>query len=136
MPVMPAPKPITVDDFAATFKPLPGTYEVTFLHPCSKCPVNVTFTLPPGCPKMIVSKRDIYFDYGKSYVDIRFRLFCVSRKAEVFQDLRVQALQIERRLRAVYEPNAEFFRSLKQSETQSGPSHPLLAAKIWLCQPV
>jgi hypothetical protein len=55
---------------------------------------------------------------GNAYVDIRFRFVCVPRKSQVFQDLGVQALQIERRLHPVYEPNAQFFRGLEQSETQ------------------
>ena len=76
-PAVPPPvvRPITLEEFAATFKPLPGTYEITFIHPRRKCPVCVTFTLPPGCPKMCVSKHEIVFDYGKCEVDIRFRLF-------------------------------------------------------------
>ncbi len=76
-PLAPAPvvRPITLAEFAATFQPLPGTYEITFIHPRKKCPVCVTFTLPPGCPKMCVSKHDIVFDYGKCAVDIRFRFF-------------------------------------------------------------
>jgi hypothetical protein len=68
-------KPITLAEFAATFKPEPGTYEITFLHPRKKCPVCVTFTLPPGCPKMCVYRNEIVFDYGKHKVDVRFRLF-------------------------------------------------------------
>jgi hypothetical protein len=73
---------------------------------------------------------------GNAYVDIRFWFVCVPRKPEVFQDFRVQSLQIERRLHPVYEPNAQFFRGLEQSETQSGPSHPPLLARTWLGQPV
>ncbi len=81
-PVIPAApvqtKLITLDEFAATFQPLPGTYEIMFLHPIKKCPVNVTFTLPAdcGCPKTRVRKHEIVFDYGgKHDVDIHFRLF-------------------------------------------------------------
>lgn len=72
-----APRPISLEEFASTFKPLPGTYEITFIHPRKKCPVNVTFTLPAdcGCPRMRVTKHEIEFDYGKHQVEIRFRLF-------------------------------------------------------------
>jgi hypothetical protein len=74
-PVVPA-KPMTLAEFACTFQPLPGTYEVTFIHPIKKCPVCVTFTLPAncGCPKMHVGKCKIVFDYGTHEVDIRFKL--------------------------------------------------------------
>jgi hypothetical protein len=70
-----APRPLTLEEFGATFQPVPGTYEVLFLHPCSKKPVTVTFTLPPGNPKMKVDKREIEFDYGKFEVRLRFRIF-------------------------------------------------------------
>jgi hypothetical protein len=81
--VLPAPpptllaKPITLAEFACSFQPLPGTYEITFIHPIKKCPVCVTFTLPAdcGCPKMRVGKCKIVFDYGTHEVDIRFKLF-------------------------------------------------------------
>jgi len=74
-PVIPAPiRPITLEEFAATFQPLPGTYEVTFIHPGKKCPVTVCFTLPPGCPKVRLTKRQIEFDYGRCDVTIRFRI--------------------------------------------------------------
>jgi len=78
LPVSPAAqvpvRVVTLEEFAATFRPAPGTYEITFLHPRKKCPVNVTFTLPPGCPKMRVHRCDIEFDYGKHEVEIRFGL--------------------------------------------------------------
>jgi hypothetical protein len=69
------PRPLTLEEFGATFQPVPGTYEVLFLHPCSKKPVTVTFTLPPGNPKMKIDKREIEFDYGKFEVRLRFRIF-------------------------------------------------------------
>jgi hypothetical protein len=54
VPVLPAPaivpvQPMTVADFVASFKPLPGNYEVLLIHPKTGCPVKVCFTLPPGC---------------------------------------------------------------------------------------
>lgn len=76
-PLTPPPtpvRPLTLPEFAATFKPAPGTYEVLFLHPVSKKPVNVTFTLPPGCVQVRCDKREIEFDYGNRVIRLRFRL--------------------------------------------------------------
>jgi hypothetical protein len=81
VPALPAPpmvpaRPITLAEFAATFKPAPGTYEIVFLHSRKKCPVTVCFTLPDcGCPKVCVGKHSITFDYGTKEVEIRFKLF-------------------------------------------------------------
>ena len=70
----PAP-PMTHQEFAHIFKPLPGKYEVTFIHPGSKRPVNVCFTLPDGCPRVRVRHRELVFDYGRHHeVVIRFAL--------------------------------------------------------------
>jgi len=81
VPVLPPPTPapavvhpIPHGVFASTFKPAPGTYAVVFLHPGSKCAVPVTFTLPPGCPKVEVRAREVVFDYGKREVEIRFKI--------------------------------------------------------------
>lgn len=76
--VVPAPvlvqRPPTVEEFAKTFTPLPGSYKVCLLHPKSCQPVEVCFTLPDcGCPKVHVNKHHLEFDYGKHEVDIRFR---------------------------------------------------------------
>ena len=68
--------PITLSDFARSFKPAPGTYKVTFLHPVKCCPVEVCFTLPCGCPHVCVGKRELVFDYGCQQVAIRFKLLC------------------------------------------------------------
>jgi hypothetical protein len=76
--VPPAPvvvRPITLREFAASFQPLPGNYEVVFAHTRTGCPVKVCFTLPPGCPKVLCSRHQIEFDYGKCEVEIRFQLF-------------------------------------------------------------
>jgi hypothetical protein len=70
----PAP-PMTHQEFARIFKPLPGKYEVVLLHPGSKRPVNVCFTLPEGCPRVVVHHRELVFDYGRHHeVVIRFAL--------------------------------------------------------------
>lgn len=46
-------RPLTVGEFAASFKPLPGRYEVLLIHPKTGCPVKVCFTLPPGCIRRV-----------------------------------------------------------------------------------
>jgi hypothetical protein len=70
-------RPLTLDEFAASFKPLPGQYEVLLVHPKTCCPVKVCFTLPPGCLRgMRVSKHKIVFDYKCQHdVVIRFLPF-------------------------------------------------------------
>ncbi len=74
LPPPPAPvRPPTIGEFAASFQPAPGTYQVTLLHPLTGCPVPVCFTLPPGCPcKVRVQRRELEFDYGRREVEIRF----------------------------------------------------------------
>jgi hypothetical protein len=79
--VLPAPRPldapppaVTLQDFAASFKPCPGTYEVCIVHPKTGEPVKVTFSLPEGSPsKVRMTRRELDFDYGKYRVAIRFR---------------------------------------------------------------
>jgi hypothetical protein len=74
-PVVVATPVMTHREFAAAFKPLPGRYEVTLMHPGSNCPVTVCFNLPEGCPRVVVRHREILFDYGRHEVEIRFALF-------------------------------------------------------------
>jgi hypothetical protein len=63
----------TLDEFAKTFKPAPGKYEVVIQHPVTCEPVTVCFMLPEGSPKKVrVHPRQIDFDYGKTDVTIRF----------------------------------------------------------------
>jgi hypothetical protein len=71
--VLPAVKAPTPAEFAASFQPAPGAYRVTLLHPFTCCPVEVCFTLPPGCPRVEVNKRQLEFDYGKHEVRVNFR---------------------------------------------------------------
>ena len=82
--VVPAPppaivpvRPLTVNEFAASFQPLPGRYEVLLIHPKTGCPVKVCFTLPPGCLRgMRVTGHKIVFDYKCQHdVVIRFLHF-------------------------------------------------------------
>jgi hypothetical protein len=75
MPVQPPPVvAILPRDFAKHFKPAQGNYEVTFLHPVTKCPVTVCFTLPcgPGC--VYCCCNCLVFDYGRHEVEIRFKI--------------------------------------------------------------
>lgn len=79
--VVPAPppaivpvRPLTVNEFAASFQPLPGRYEVLLIHPKTGCPVKVCFTLKPGCIRKVrATSHKIDFVYaGKCDVVIRF----------------------------------------------------------------
>jgi hypothetical protein len=55
----------TLTEFAATFQPQPGKYEVVLQHPITCTPVKVCFTLPPGCPRKVsVHRRSLDFVYG------------------------------------------------------------------------
>jgi hypothetical protein len=76
---LPAPRvepvrALTLAQFAAAFKPAAGCHEVLLVNPVTCCPVLVRFTLPCGCPKVCVSKREVMFDYGRTKVRIRFRI--------------------------------------------------------------
>ncbi len=70
----PAPiRPLTHAEFARVFQPIPGHHQVVLLHPFTKCPVQVCFTLPPGCPKKVrVDRGELEFDYGRREIEIRF----------------------------------------------------------------
>jgi hypothetical protein len=67
-------RPMTLAEFAACFRPVPGTHEVVLLHTRKGCPVRVCFTLPPGCPRVRLHRHELEFDYGKHEVSIRFQL--------------------------------------------------------------
>ena len=80
-PPVPLPIPVeapairapTLNEFAATFKPAPGRFEVVLQHPMTGQPVKVSFTLPPGAPKRVkVHKRELEFEYRGKDVTIRF----------------------------------------------------------------
>lgn len=74
VPVTPVPegRPQTLREFASTFRPAPGTWQATLLHPRTGAPVTVTFTLPAGTPRVIVGPRALEFDYGRTSVVIVF----------------------------------------------------------------
>jgi hypothetical protein len=69
-----AGKPLTLAEFAERFKPAPGSYEVVLIHPVSKAPVAVRFTLPNGAPKAVRAlPRQLVFNYGRDAVRLRFK---------------------------------------------------------------
>ena len=67
-------RPPTLNEFAASFRPMPGAYEVVLLNPVTNHAVKVNFTLPPGSPTIRVFPRRLEFDYGsrRQSVEIRF----------------------------------------------------------------
>ena len=76
--VVPGPAPVavrppTLAEFAASFHPEPGHYEVVVLNPETCCPTKVCFTLPCGCPTVRVHDKSLVFHYGLlDNVAIRF----------------------------------------------------------------
>jgi hypothetical protein len=77
-PPQPAPPLVvrvpTLEEFARTFQPRPGTYQVAILHTRSCEPVTICFTLPPGCPKVCLSRHQLDFEYPCEDVRIRFQI--------------------------------------------------------------
>jgi hypothetical protein len=77
-PVLPPPghgRPMTVKEFACSFRPACGSYELVLEHPYTHCPVKVCFRLPDGCPKVGHKKcirEKVEFDYGKHEVTLVF----------------------------------------------------------------
>ncbi len=79
LPVTPTPPPTvvkapTLEEFAASFKPAAGTYEVTIQHSRTCCPVTICFTLPPGCPKVCLHRHQLDFEYRGEDVRIRCQI--------------------------------------------------------------
>jgi hypothetical protein len=73
-PAVSGPVALSHADFARSFTPAAGNYEVDLIHPYTHCPVHVCFTLPAGCPKKVrVHRHDLEFDYGRTEVEIRFK---------------------------------------------------------------
>lgn len=69
-----ADRPPTHREFAGSFLPRPGTYEVTLLHPATGEPCVVCFTLPnAGRCKVKVDDDEIEFDYDGCEVEIHFK---------------------------------------------------------------
>ncbi|HVS36633.1 MAG TPA: hypothetical protein VMS17_13815 [Gemmataceae bacterium] len=73
----PAPvlvRPPTLEEFACSFHPAPGHYEVVLMNPETCCPTKVCFDLPCGCPTVRVHDKSLVFHYGLLHnVTIRFR---------------------------------------------------------------
>ena len=65
---------LTLADFAKSFKPKAGNYEVEIVNPVTNQPTSVRFSLPEGTPRRVhASAREIEFDYGaRRYVKIQF----------------------------------------------------------------
>jgi len=83
---LPPKRPPTLDEFLCTFVPLPGTYEVTIIHPVTKKPVCFAFQLP-NCPLKKVHRcmNRVTFEYcNKSSVTLIFRI--ISGRVDVRYD--------------------------------------------------
>jgi hypothetical protein len=60
-----APRPLTLSEFARSFKPQEGSYEIVLLNPVTNAPTSVRFSLPAGTPRGVqVLRRELAFDYG------------------------------------------------------------------------
>jgi len=72
-PVQPVEAP-TLEQFAKSFQPKSGHYEVTILNPATKQPTTVRFSLPEGTPRRVVLNRQrLEFEYGpRQFVRIEF----------------------------------------------------------------
>ena len=79
--LVPPPLPVplqaaypTLNDFARTFQPRAGHYDVTIVNPVTKQPTQVRFSLPEGSPRRVIVNRDeIEFRYGLlRFVRIQF----------------------------------------------------------------
>ena len=75
LPAPPVPQAISLGDFSRFFTPTPGKHHVWVIHPVTRQPVEVCFTLPPGQLKEFkVDRREIRFEFrGGFEVDIEFR---------------------------------------------------------------
>src|SRR5262245_17575499 len=76
VPIQPVvPQAVTLSEFSRFFTPTPGRHDVWVIHPVTRQPVRVVFTLPGGrLENFDVNSRSIRFDFrsGRS-VDIDFR---------------------------------------------------------------
>ncbi len=76
-PALPAPAQTgqqTLAEFAKTFQPHAGHFDVTIVNPVNKQPTQVHFTLPEGSPRRVIVDRDeIEFRYSlRQWVRIQF----------------------------------------------------------------
>ena len=79
LPPPPQPVPLpgaypTLNEFAKTFQPRAGQYDVTIVNPVTKQPTQVRFSLPEGSPRRVIVNRDeIEFRYSLlKFVRIQF----------------------------------------------------------------
>jgi hypothetical protein len=74
IPVEPASGRVpTLSEFAATFTPKGGHYEVVVEHPITGKPVKFGFSLPDGTPRRVrVHRNELEFEYRGKEVSIRF----------------------------------------------------------------
>lgn len=65
---------LTIEQFAKSFQPKEGNYEVTLLNPVTNAPTTVRFTLPEGTPRRVnVLRNELEFSYGlRRFVRIQF----------------------------------------------------------------
>jgi hypothetical protein len=69
-----ADKAPTLQQFAGSFQPKGGNYDVSIVNPVTNQPTQVRFTLPEGNPRRVhVRRNEIEFDYGiRHFVRIEF----------------------------------------------------------------
>lgn len=71
-PAFPTPA-LTLPQFAAVFRPVPGLHKVVIIHPRTGQPVPVCFRLPHGCPEVNLGRRHIEFEYDDIDVEVEIR---------------------------------------------------------------
>jgi hypothetical protein len=64
----------TLEQFAKSFQPKGGSYEVSIVNPVTNQPTPVRFTLPEGSPRRVdLHRNEIEFYYGiRRFVRIEF----------------------------------------------------------------
>jgi hypothetical protein len=75
VPVRPvAPQAVTLSEFSRFFTPTPGKHDMWIVHPVTRQPVLVCFTLPNGRLRDFeVDRRSIRFEFSRGDVEIEFR---------------------------------------------------------------
>jgi len=84
VPAAPPAAPLSHYEFARTFQPAPGSYDVVLTHTRTLAPVRVSFTLPPGTPRVRALPHALVFEYpNRQEVEVRF---AVGGQVRVFYD--------------------------------------------------
>jgi hypothetical protein len=84
VPAVPPAAPLSHYEFARTFQPAPGSYDLTLTHTRTLAPVRVNFTLPPGTPRVRALPNALVFEYpNRQEVEVRF---AVGGQVRVFYD--------------------------------------------------